>query len=324
MAAPAKQQTEAERQGAERDALVALALRSYRGAGLQLRRNILASVARGADPSPAIQAALDLYAKPLADAMYAGYVHGRTRAAMAAATAAGTPPAVAAQAVTPPKADEDLLLAGLAVAATVVLRRDVGAAIERRVREVMTAPGFPVQPAQRIAAARETLDSVGITVERPFLVETVVRDQAKAAFNAGQTDAANIIKLEPQRLVTVPPRGVETSFNAPPQVRTFVTPSGTAVEFPPVSTPTTPPQPEGAPAGGGGGGGDDDGILTGPVLTGWMYVTQRDDKVRPTHAALDGEIAADYDAERLLYFHQHLEEWNCRCELVPVYEKPKP
>jgi hypothetical protein len=323
MAAPAKQQTEAERQGAERDALVALALRSYRGAGLQLRRNILASVARGADPSPAIQAALDLYAKPLADAMYAGYVHGRTRAAMAAATAAGTPPAVAAQAVTPPKADEDLLLAGLAVAAAVVLRRDVGDAIERRVREVMTAPGFPVQPAQRVAAARETLDSVGITVERPFLVETVVRDQAKAAFNAGQTDAATLIKAEPQRLVTVPPRGVETSFNAPPQVRTFVTPSGTAVEFPRVPVPTPAPEPSPAPepdappAGGSGGG---DTVPTAPVLKGWMYVTQRDERVRDTHRVLDGEVAAPEDAAKLALFEERLSDWNCRCELVPVYE----
>jgi uncharacterized protein with gpF-like domain len=51
-----------------------------------------------------------------------------------------------------------------------------------------------------------------------------------------------------------------------------------------------------------------------------MYVTQRDERVRDTHRVLDGKIAEDGDADTLALFEERLSDWNCRCELVPVYE----
>lgn len=43
----------------------------------------------------------------------------------------------------------------------------------------------------------------------------------------------------------------------------------------------------------------------------WMYVTMRDDRVRPTHASLDGKVFSKMDAMARRYLPPW--EWNCRC-----------
>lgn len=58
------------------------------------------------------------------------------------------------------------------------------------------------------------------------------------------------------------------------------------------------------------------------ILQGYEYVSMRDSRVRPTHRAADGTFVQPGDSSTLSYLNGLLQEWGCRCSLVPIYGNP--
>lgn len=248
---------ERDRAGLER-----IGLRDFTAVLRRLQIDVLRAFRRGGDLHSAIADATRDMPHLLADAMVAGHLSGRKRAATDAAPQIGRRTVAlqsgydrAIEFLTRQLNLTDLQVQSLRSAygdRAVSLTGEVGTLLERRVKEAAAQAireGLPgAAGAQRV---REAMQAVLGTLDNPHLGETIYRTQLQTAYSAGRVTA-----------------------NRAPEIQ--------------------------------------------EILWGYEYVTVGDDRVRPSHAALDGLRRPKDDPIWDRIFPPN--GWQCRCSVIEIFK----
>lgn len=184
----------------ERDALIGKATAPTRHAMVNLRKNVIRAYRTGNDIGQAIREGLAVLHPQLQDAMAAGHLQGRYRVALNA-TAAKRRIDGASLSVY----DDALRFLSrrlvLTAAETAALRAAYGAdalaslgSASRHVNELVDRAVFEAVRQGLTTDAgteliRRALDSAGVTLDNPFLAETIFRTQLNLAYSAGRQNA---------------------------------------------------------------------------------------------------------------------------------------